>query len=52
MKKALIALVAACSIGAIAYASLADRGTTKQKIEKNQEEKKTKKECRHTCLFG
>jgi hypothetical protein len=52
MKKALIALVAACSIGAVAYASLAGSSSNKQKIEKKQEEKKTKKECKHTCMFG
>lgn len=53
MKKAIVALVLASGIAAIAFASLSDRASTKQAIEKKQEKKDVKKkECKKTCMFG
>ncbi len=52
MKKTIVALVLASSLGAIAYASLQDRDNRKQAIEKKQEKKEMKKECKKRCLFG
>lgn len=45
-------LVLACLVAVIAFASLRSNRSDKQTIEKKQELKKTKKECRHTCIFG
>jgi hypothetical protein len=52
MKKAIIALLLACFVGAIAFASLRNRSTINQTPDKKQEVKKQKKECRHSCIFG
>jgi hypothetical protein len=52
MKKAIVALVLASSVGAIAYASLHNRNDGKQAIEKKQEKKDERKECKKRCLFS
>ena len=52
MKKIVIALVLAGGVGAIAYASLSNRGTNKQAIEKKTEKKEKKHECKHTCIYS
>jgi|EndMetStandDraft_4_1072995.scaffolds.fasta_scaffold240770_1 hypothetical protein len=55
MKKVVIALVFAGGITAIAFASLGNRASVKDKntdTEKKQEMKKEKKECKRTCIFG
>ncbi len=52
MKKAFVALLLACFVVAFAFASLRNRSTTSKDIEKKQEVKKQKKECRHSCIFG
>jgi len=52
MKKIVIALVLAGGIGAIAYASLVNRHSNKQAIEKKTEKKEKKHECKRTCLFS
>ncbi|MFI5131526.1 MAG: hypothetical protein ACHQFX_16100 [Chitinophagales bacterium] len=51
MKKVVIALVLAGGIGVIAFASLSNRNSYKQAIEKKTENKE-KKECKKTCLFS
>ncbi|HEX7903733.1 MAG TPA: hypothetical protein VF487_07635 [Chitinophagaceae bacterium] len=51
MKKILIAVLLIAGITAIAFASLSNRKSNKQAIEKKAE-KKEKKECRHSCLFS
>ena len=51
MKKILIAVLLIAGITAIAFASLTNRKSNKQAIEKKAE-KKEKKECRHSCLFS
>lgn len=45
-------LVLACLVAAIAFASLRGNSSDKQNIEKKQEAKKEKKECKRTCIFG
>ena len=52
MKKVVIAIVLASGIGAIAYASLSNRNSTKQAIEKKTEKKEKKHECKRTCMFS
>jgi hypothetical protein len=53
MKKALIVLVLAGGVGAIAYASLNNSGSNKQKIEKKADKQEKKKgECKKTCPFS
>lgn len=52
MKKMIIFLVLACLVGAIAFASLRNNRGDKQTIQKKQDAKKTKKECKRTCIFG
>jgi flagellar biosynthesis protein FlhB len=54
MKKLIVALVLAGGVAVIAYASLSDRGYTKQAVDKQQkmEKKEMKKECKRTCLFS
>jgi hypothetical protein len=52
MKKTFMFLVLACLVAVIAFASLRGNRSDKQTIEKKQDAKKTKKECRHTCIFG
>lgn len=51
MKKILIFLLLIAGITVIAFASLNNRKSNKQAIEKKAE-KKEKKECRHTCIFS
>jgi hypothetical protein len=52
MKKFIVALALAGGVAAFAYASLQNRDSNKQAIEKKQEKKETKKECKRTCLFS
>ena len=52
MKKALIALVLAGGIGAIAFASMSNRSTNKQAIEKKAEKQEKKHECKKRCMFS
>ncbi len=52
MKKAIIALVIAGGISAAAYASLRSNSDSKQVMEKKQETKDVKKECKKRCLFS
>jgi hypothetical protein len=52
MKKALIVLVLAGGVGAIAYASLSNRNSAKQAIEKKMEKKEKKHECMKKCMFN
>ena len=49
MKKALIVLVLAGGVGAIAYASLSNRGNVKQAIEKKTDKKEKNHECMRKC---
>ena len=49
MKKLIVSLVLAGSVGAIAYASL---HSNKQALEKKQETKEAKKECNKKCPFN
>jgi type II secretory pathway component PulJ len=51
MKKMIVALALASGVAVIAYASLQNRGNTKQAIEK-QDKKEMKKECKKKCLFS
>ncbi|HYE54442.1 MAG TPA: hypothetical protein VD996_06345 [Chitinophagaceae bacterium] len=53
MKKAITAVVLVAFVGAVAFASLESRTTTKkQEQKKEQKETKKKKECKRTCLFS
>ena len=52
MKKTIMFLVLACLVAAIAFASLRGNRSDKQTIEKKQDAKKEKKECKKTCIFG
>ena len=52
MRKVVIALVLAGGVGAIAYASLSDRSSNKQAIEKKTEKQQKKHECKRTCMFS
>jgi hypothetical protein len=51
MKKYIVALALASGVAAFAYASLQQRDSSKQAIEK-KEKKDVKKECKRTCLFS
>lgn len=51
MKKFIVALALAGGVAAFAYASLQNRSTDKQAIEK-QQKKEMKKECKKRCLFS
>ncbi|MGZ8510118.1 MAG: hypothetical protein ACXWV6_02680 [Chitinophagaceae bacterium] len=51
MKKIIVALALAGGVFAFAYASLQNRSSDKQAIEK-QQKKEMKKECKKRCLFS
>ncbi len=51
MKKIIVALALAGGVVAFAHASLQNRDSGKQAIEK-QQKKEVKKECKKRCLFG
>jgi hypothetical protein len=51
MKKLIVALALAGGFAVFAYASLHNRNSDKQAIEK-QEKKEMKKECKKRCLFS
>ena len=53
MKKAITAAVLVAFVGAVEFASLESRTTSKQLQKKEQKkEVKKKKECKHTCPFS
>ncbi|HEY0678927.1 MAG TPA: hypothetical protein VGD17_11615 [Chitinophagaceae bacterium] len=56
MKKVITATVLVAFMGAVAFASLESRDSTKKKEQKKeqkeQKEIKKKKDCRRTCLFS
>jgi hypothetical protein len=52
MKKALIALVLAGGIGAIAFASMNNRSSNKQAIEKKAEKQEKKHDCKKRCMYS
>jgi uncharacterized protein HemX len=52
MKKVLIALALAGGIGFVAYASLNNRNSHKQSIEKKTEKQEKKHECKKRCMFS
>ena len=51
MKKFIVALAMLGGVAAFAYASLQNRNSDKQAIEK-QQKKEMKKECKKRCMFG
>jgi len=51
MKKIIVALALAGGVAAFAYASLQNRNSDKQAIEK-QQKKEMKKECKKRCMYG
>ena len=51
MKKIIVALALAGGVAAFAYASLQNRNSDKQAIEK-QQKKELKKECKKRCLYS
>jgi cell division protein FtsN len=53
MKKAITAAVLVAFMGAVAFASMENRNTSKQLQKQKKEQKEVKKkECRRTCLFS
>ena len=53
MKKVITAAVLVTFVGAVAFASLESRTTSKQLQKKEQKKDvKKKKECKHTCPFS
>jgi hypothetical protein len=56
MKKAIAAVVLVAFMGAVAFASLESRdsskNTKKEVQKKEQKETKKKKECKRTCIFS
>lgn len=51
MKKIIVALALAGGVAAFAYASLQNRNSDKQAIEK-QQKKEMKKECKKRCMYS
>lgn len=51
MKKFIVALALAGGVAAFAYASLQNRNSDKQGIEK-QQKKEMKKECKKRCMYS
>ena len=52
MKKFIVALALAGGVAAFAYASLHNRTSDQQAIEKQQKKEVKKEECRKRCIFG